>query len=418
MQREWSKKEIESLVHLSSLINSSLDIVEVLDNSMRVVEKLMDAEASSIFEVDFEKNELFFRLARGESGGKVKQVRMKMGEGIAGWVAGSGEPVLVTDTEKDKRFSKKVDYLTNFKTRSIIALPIKSRERITGVLEVLNKQGPIPFDSKDLEMLKIVSNQIGIAMENAKLYARLKEKFSLTETELKESQAKLIRSERLAALGELSKGVAHTVRNPVMSIGGFARRLKKKIPLVDSANSYVDLILEETERLEKIVKDVGEYTSMPEPVIKQVKVSALLHSALEDWKDKESSENIKIEVKLLPEDPVVSVDMGLMANALTHLLQNAHESMSGGGTITISIYREDKWMVISVRDNGSGISPVDLPLVFDPFFTKKTYGSGLGLTAVNRIVSGHRGDVKIFSAPGAGTEVKIYFPPFSGGDKD
>jgi signal transduction histidine kinase len=413
MLKEWSEREIKCIVQLSSMINSSLDIIEVLDNSMHAVENLMNAEASSIFEIDFEKNELFFRLARGESGNKVKQIRMKMGEGIAGWVASSGETLLVPDTTTDKRFSKKVDDISRFKTRSVIALPIRNKGAITGVLEVLNKRGPHSFDDRDLEVLSIAANQIGIAMENAKLYARLKEKFALTQGELKKSQEKLIRSERLAALGQLSQGIAHAVRNPVMSIGGFARRLKKKLPDDATTSGYVDMVLEETARLEMLVKDVWTYTSMSEPKLKQVKMSVLLQSVVEKWEHVWRSKNIKIDLNLVPEDPVVFIDMGLMAKALGHLLVNAEEAMPTGGIILISTSWEGKWMVISVRDNGFGVASKDLPLVFDPFFTTKTQGSGLGLTTVNRIVGGHCGEVKIFSEQGSETEVKICFPPFS-----
>jgi signal transduction histidine kinase len=413
MLKEWSEREIKCIVQLSSMINSSLDIIEVLDNSMHAVENLMNAEASSIFEIDFEKNEIFFRLARGESGNKVKQIRMKMGEGIAGWVASSGETLLVPDTTTDKRFSKKVDDISRFKTRSVIALPIRNKGAITGVLEVLNKRGPHSFDDRDLEVLSIAANQIGIAMENAKLYARLKEKFALTQGELKKSQEKLIRSERLAALGQLSQGIAHAVRNPVMSIGGFARRLKKKLPDDATTSGYVDMVLEETARLEMLVKDVWTYTSMSEPKLKQVKMSVLLQSVVEKWEHAWRSKHIKIDLNLVPEDPVVFIDMGLMAKALGHLLVNAEEAMPTGGIILISTSWEGKWMVISVRDNGFGVASKDLPLVFDPFFTTKTHGSGLGLTTVNRIVDGHRGEVKIFSEQGSGTEVKICFPPFS-----
>ena len=414
MPGEWSANEIESLIKLSSLINSSLDIVEVLDNSMRVVEELMDAEASSIFEIDFEKNDLFFRLARGESGSKVKEIRMKMGEGVAGYVASSGEPLLVPDAKTDERFCKWVDQKTSFNTRSIIALPIKNKGRTIGVLEVLNKRGPAAFNSKDLELLIIVASQIGVAIENAKLYARLKEKFKLTQTELKKIQAELIRSERLAALGELSKGVAHTMRNPVMSIGGFTRRIRKKLAPDDPAAEYIDLILEETGRLEKIVADVGKYTSMPEPELKQVKLSDLMKRVLDVWNNKYGQDTIKIDLKMLPEDPLVFIDIELMSGALISLLRNAKEAMiEKGGTISIVTCREDKWMVISVRDNGAGIDSRNLPFIFDPFFTTKTYGSGLGLTAVNRIVSGHCGRVKIYSTSGNGTDIRIYFPPFS-----
>ncbi len=412
MPRQWSVNEIESLIELSSLINSSLDIVEVLDNSMRVVEELMDAEASSIFEIDFEKNELFFRLARGESGDKLKEIRMKMGEGIAGCVAASGEPLLIPDTQKDSRFSKKVDRQTCFNTRSILALPVRNKGRILGVLEVLNKRAPGLFDSKDLDVLTIVASQIGIAIENARLYARMEEKFALTQTELKKAQAELIRSERLAALGELSKGVAHAVRNPVMSIGGFTRRIRKKISADDPAYNYIELILEETERLEKMVEAVGKYTAMPEPRLGQVRISALLQRAVKGWKEEYGLKKINIELKLLPEDPNVFVDVELMDMVLTALLKNAEEAVSlEGGNISIAIWWEEKWIVISVVDDGAGIDPKNLPFVFDPFFTTKTHGPGLGLTTVNRIVSGHCGKVRIFSTPETGTEVRIFLPP-------
>jgi signal transduction histidine kinase len=417
MAREWSAQEIECLVQLSSLINSSLDIIEVLDNSMHAVEELTNAEASSIFEIDFETNQLCFRLARGESGNKVRQIRMKMGEGIAGWVACCGEALLVPDTRTDKRFCKKVDDISSFRTRSVIALPIKYKGNITGVLEVLNKRGPRSFDDRDLEVLSIAANQIGIAMENAKLYSRLKEKFTLTQSELKKSQEKLIRSERLAALGQLSQGIAHAVRNPVMSIGGFARRLKKKLPGDATMTGYIDMVIEETSRLEMLVKDVWTYTSMPEPKLKQVKMSALLERVIEKWEQEKRPENIKINVEPIPENPVVSIDMELMVKALGNLLQNAEEALPGAGIISVSACWEDIWIVISVKDSGTGIASKDLPLVFDPFFTTKTHGSGLGLTTVNRIVSEHCGEVKIVSERGSGTEVKIYFPPFSN-DRD
>jgi signal transduction histidine kinase len=239
------------------------------------------------------------------------------------------------------------------------------------------------------------------------------EKFALTQNELRESQAKVIRSERLAALGQLSQGVAHAVRNPVMSIGGFARRLKKKMPLDQAVTGYVDFIIEEAARLEMLVKDVWNYTSMSEPRLKRVKSSSLVMGVLKDWGKNIDSGKIAIETKLLPENPVISADKELMGEVMVHILENAREAMSEGGAISVSTFWEDRWIVFSIKDTGSGISVKDFPLVFDPFFTTKTHGSGLGLTTVNRIVSGHRGEVKISSAEGTGTEVRIYLPPFS-----
>ena len=415
MSNKPSARDINILVQLSSTINSSLDIAEVLSSAMRSVEELVDAEVSSIFEVDDASNELFFRVAQADETDKTKKIRMKMGEGVAGWVASSGEPLIVPDTQIDKRFSFKVDSITGFKTKSIIALPIKNRGRLIGVLEALNKRGGRPFGHEDLEALTIVVNQIGIAMVNAKLYERLQEKFSLTQAELKRTQEQLLRSERLAALGQLSQGVAHEVRNPIMSIGGFARRIKNKLHPDDRLVAYVDIILSETDRLETMVKEVERYTSVPDAVIRPVKVSTLLHNALSVWKKKHRVDNLEINLQTPPEDPIVSVDKEQMAQAVTELLCNSAEAMPDGGSISISARWESNWLAISVKDNGPGIAPEDLPRIFDPFFTAKTKGAGLGLTTVNRIVTNHGGKVKVSSKTGAGTEVKLRVPRFSEG---
>jgi signal transduction histidine kinase len=415
MSNEPSARDLDILVQLSSTINSSLDIAEVLSSAMRFVEELVDAEVSSIFELDDASNELFFRVAQADETDETKKIRMQMGEGVAGWVASSGEPLIVPDTQKDKRFSFKVDSITGFETKSIIALPIKNRGRLIGVLEALNKRGGRPFGHKDLEALTIVVNQIGIAIVNAKLYERIQEKFSLTQAELKRTQEQLLRSERLAALGQLSQGVAHEVRNPIMSIGGFARRIKNKLRPDDPVVAYVDIILSEADRLETMVKEVERYTCMPDAVIQPVKVSILLQSALSVWEKEHRVDNLEINLQTPPEDPIISVDKEQMAQALIELLCNSAEAMPDGGSISISARWESNWLAISVKDNGPGIAPEDLLRIFDPFFTAKTKGAGLGLTTVNRIVTNHGGEVKVSSKTGAGTEVKLRVPRFSEG---
>ena len=114
-----SENEIKALARLSTLVNSSLDLMEVLDNAMNYVEEVMDAETSSIFEVDYELDQLRFRLARGKWGSKASEVRLSMGEGIAGRVAQEGKPILVPDVDQDKRFTPRIDEHTGFRTRSV-----------------------------------------------------------------------------------------------------------------------------------------------------------------------------------------------------------------------------------------------------------------------------------------------------------
>jgi signal transduction histidine kinase len=262
--------------------------------------------------------------------------------------------------------------------------------------------------------MDLVANQIGIAMVNAKLHDRLQKRFSFTQAELKRTQEQLLRTERLAALGNLSLGVAHEVRNPVICIGGFAARLKKIHSSDAQSVSYADIILKETERLERMVRDIEQYTSIPLPSIKSIKVSELFKGLLERWDDEGAGFNCKIELSLLPEDPTICVDRSQLIQAIIELLKNSSEAMPRGGITHISTCWEGKYLVIAVKDEGLGIDQEDLPHIFDPFFTKKTRGSGLGLTTVNRIINDHGGEIKVFSKSNAGTEAKLYIPRFSG----
>ncbi len=164
---------LKQLIDLAGQINSSLDLDTVLDHAMQAAEELMQAEASSIFQVDEERGDLYFRLARGEKAEQVREIRVRMGEGVAGWVAAHQTPLVVADTKHDPVFNPRVDAQTGFATRSILCVPLKHRERLLGVIQVLNKRAPGSFDHCDLEMLTLLANQIAVALENARSYERI-----------------------------------------------------------------------------------------------------------------------------------------------------------------------------------------------------------------------------------------------------
>ena len=170
-------KRLETLIHTSMVFSSILDIDDLLDTVLHKAEEVMDAEASSVFRIDENANELYFITARGLKGKEAKEIRVPMGKGIVGWVAKHGKPLLVADVRKDPRWFKGVDKKTKFVTRSIIAVPLISRGKIIGVAEVLNKRQNQHFNKIDLEMFQSLSNQIAIAIENASLYKALDELF-------------------------------------------------------------------------------------------------------------------------------------------------------------------------------------------------------------------------------------------------
>jgi signal transduction histidine kinase len=402
--------ELKALAEVSGLINSSLDIQDVLRNAMTSIQRFMDAEASSIFEIDSGTGELFFRVALGSAADKARDVRLKPGEGIAGWVARTGLPLIIPDVRTDRRFTQSVDDQTGFRTRSILCVPLIYKERLNGVLEVLNKRGGKGFDEEDLELLKILANQVATALENARLYSRLNERFATTADQLKTTQEQLLQSEWLAALGRLSQGVAHEVRNPVMVIGGFARRMRKQVDDLSQEGKTLDIILEETERLEHMVTAIEEFSRMRPPVLEELSLGDLFAKVLNQFEPQFLAHRIEVPPPGLEDNAAVLADGELMEQVLRNVIQNAVDAQPNGGMLEVGLTPEAQWVTITVRDHGVGIPPETLPTVFEPFVTSKTRGSGLGLTAVHRIVREHGGDVRIDSEPGLGTEVRIRLP--------
>jgi putative nucleotidyltransferase with HDIG domain len=163
----------QHLLTLINKVNSSLDVETVLNYAMATAEEALKAEASAIFEVDADKGDLFFRLARGAKAAQVKTMRLKMGEGVAGWVAQTGQAVIVPQTEADPRFDPDLDARSGFHTRSLVSVPLKHQDRLLGVIQVLNKRPPLEFNQEDLELLTLLAQRIATALANAQAYTRL-----------------------------------------------------------------------------------------------------------------------------------------------------------------------------------------------------------------------------------------------------
>ncbi len=177
---EQRVRELSTFNAVARTLNSTLKLKEVLDIVMTKIKALIKAEAWSILMLDEISNELVFEVAVGEKGDQIKEMRLALGQGVAGWVAQQGQPVIVPDVAKDQRFFKGMDNRTGFKTRSIIATPLISRGRLIGVFEIINKLGPDPFNQKDLELLQTLTDHAAIAIENARLYEKA-QKLAVTD---------------------------------------------------------------------------------------------------------------------------------------------------------------------------------------------------------------------------------------------
>jgi transcriptional regulator with GAF, ATPase, and Fis domain len=166
-------ERLSTFASLASSINSTLDLNHLLTYLMTCATKVMKAKDSSLMLLDERTNELVFKVALGEKSDQMQEFRLRMGQGIAGQVALSGQPIVVSDTKNDNRFDKSIDMATGFETKSIMCVPIKLREKVIGVIEVLNAGYSGPLTEEDLETFSAFANTAAVALQNARLFAAI-----------------------------------------------------------------------------------------------------------------------------------------------------------------------------------------------------------------------------------------------------
>lgn len=231
-------------------------------------------------------------------------------------------------------------------------------------------------------------------------------------TEFKNLEKKLYDSQKLAALGQLSAGIAHEIRNPLSSIKMSLQILEKRIKPEGNDLKRFKIAQKEVEHLEELVNNVLVFAKPIEPKIESVDLTKVLEQAVA------LSEQIihdkKIDVTLETRDaPAVNVDVAMITDAFVNVIRNAVEAMEEGGHINIyarSIGSRPPSVLVVVEDDGCGIDDADMPHLYNPFFTKKKYGTGLGLSQVLKIVEVHQGKLEIISEKGKGTKVCVTLP--------
>lgn len=231
-------------------------------------------------------------------------------------------------------------------------------------------------------------------------------------TEFKDLEQKFYESQKLAAVGQLSAGIAHEVRNPLSSIKMSLQILEKRLNPTGNDQKRFKIAQKEVEHLEKLVSDILIFARPVEPDRKPVKINELIEHSLHMAEKEVMDKNIKIETHLTEGLPDVLIDHAMIDQVLLNVYLNAVDAMEPGGRLLLSTSqpKENRFVCVTIEDNGCGIAPEDLAHIFNPFFTKKKYGTGLGLTQVKKIIDQHNGTIEITSQQGKGTRVIINIP--------
>jgi two-component system sensor histidine kinase HydH len=225
-----------------------------------------------------------------------------------------------------------------------------------------------------------------------------------------QTEEQLRRADRLSALGELSAGMAHEIRNPLGSIKGAVEILKDDYSPDESKYEFIQILLKETDRLNHIVQEFLSFARPKPPEFQQTDVNEAVESVLILTAQEARKSKVTVVKKLDPSVGKRSIDAGLLRQALLNLILNAIQAMPQGGTLTVETVLRETVVEMKIADTGIGISEENRKKLFSPFFTTKKNGTGLGLAITYRIIENHKGDISIISEPGQGTTFTVRIP--------
>lgn len=272
--------------------------------------------------------------------------------------------------------------------------PLYGRDRSLGVLVVDNPQSREEISADRLRFLDLFANLAGAAMENSMLLNRLE----TAHQDLRETQERLIQGEKMAVLGEMAASVAHELRNPLVAIGGFAQRLNR-IAAGAREQEYAAIIAREVQRMEAMLSNILEFSKKEMLCFGECHVPRVIEEALTLEYDALLRGSVRLVTEIAESLPVIQGDEQKLRQVMINLIANARQAMSAGGVLTVrahsSILRGDAAVTVEVEDTGGGIPADILRNIFNPFFTTKEGGTGLGLPISHRIIEQHRGRIEV-----------------------
>ncbi|MBL7032251.1 MAG: sensor histidine kinase, partial [Nitrospira sp.] len=234
--------------------------------------------------------------------------------------------------------------------------------------------------------------------------------------ELRDVQEKLIQVEKLSAIGRLTADVAHEIRNPLTSIGGFARRLNKRLAEGSREKNYAEIVVSEVDRLERILRDVLTFSKEIKVEMELHEINGVIKESLNTFAGLCMEQGIEVEENLDPSLPEILIDKDQIRQAVNNLISNAIDVMSDGGRLKVKSYNEHihevDYVAVEVADNGPGLPLEALDMIFEPFYTTKEIGAGtgLGLSICKKIMDEHHGLLYVESKPGEGATFNMMFP--------
>jgi signal transduction histidine kinase len=333
------------------------------------------------------------------------RIPLEPGGGVLAHTVLDKQAFNVTDAASDPRVRKDIPAM--LKINSFATVPLVAKGRVIGVIMVDNLFTRRPITDHDVRFLTMFAHQAALAIDNAIIHSNMES----MNRDIRAMHEQLAQSEKMAALGSMMAEITHEIRNPLVSIGGFTRRLARKVADPD-AKKYIDIILGEVGRLEGIIHDNLAYIKNVTPQLSRVTLNAVLEEVLKVYEDELRQRGIRIERDLAGDLPEQDMDPQQIKQAIVNLVTNAMEAMEQGGVLTVrtSAPSGRRETILEIGDTGPGVSPEAMQNLFNPYYTTKVRGTGLGLSITHRIIATHKGSIRFRNREGGGAMFTIRLP--------
>ncbi|HOF01897.1 MAG TPA: GAF domain-containing sensor histidine kinase [Spirochaetota bacterium] len=386
------ERELSVVYELEKSTSALYNLDELLSVIIHETANIIHAKDCTIFlKQNYESDELYVKKTQSDKIDEVIKIRLKVGEGIVGWVVQTGKPIIANDLKNEPRWNDKFSKDANFPTNAIMCAPMIFNDKIIGAIEVINKLDDDEiFETDDLRVLTIIANQTAKAIETTRL--------------LKEIQD----SERLTTIGSMANGIIHDIKNPMAVIKGYAELIGYKSP---ENMGYVKKITESINRLVSMAQELLDFSRGESNLnFKKTNINAFILNFIEFIYPLFRENNISISSNLQYEGDIVC-DSEKLTRVFMNIATNARDAMPNGGAFSINSRLDGDFVVFSLTDTGCGIEDNIKSKLFEPFVTYgKPNGTGLGMAISKKIILNHKGEIGIESAKDKGTTIIIKIP--------
>jgi signal transduction histidine kinase len=415
--REAQERQLlRTLYTVSNHLASSLDSDWLLSNALNVAISATEARKGNIFLLPEQGSTTARLLRRDLSTEEVDEVMDQvLAEGLAGWVVDHRQGAIIADTAQDPRWLALPD--DPAPARSALAVPLMAQEQVLGVL-TLDHVDTNHFDHRHMALMRAIAHQISTAVERARLYNEMSHvaedlavRVEERTRELQEIEDLLIQADKLAALGELTAGIAHEINNPLHILQAYLEYLTTRPA---PGEEILELEKPMGDALDNVARLARQLTDFSRPAAGEwqpLDVNRAVTNVLRLVHKEMVHRQISVHPSLTDGLPLVRGDKRQLEQVFLNLVLNARDAMPSGGQLTVETRAEGDAVYVTIRDTGIGINEEALPHIFEPYFTtKEDRGTGLGLAICQRVMMHHGGKITVRSKLGEGATFTVHLP--------